>query len=53
MRNVLVHQYFGIDLNMVWDTVTTDIPILKENIKKILENEEKSRDGELFSDGKI
>ncbi len=22
MRNVLVHQYFGVDLNQIWDTVT-------------------------------
>jgi uncharacterized protein with HEPN domain len=42
MRNILVHQYFGIDLNMVWDTVITDIPVLKQDVKKILENEEKT-----------
>jgi uncharacterized protein with HEPN domain len=36
MRNVLVHQYFGIDLNEVWDTVTTDLPILKGYMERIL-----------------
>jgi len=41
MRNILVHQYFGIDLNMVWDTVVTEIPVLREDVKKILESEEK------------
>ena len=36
MRNVLVHQYFGIDLNEVWDTVCTDLPVLKAEILEIL-----------------
>jgi uncharacterized protein with HEPN domain len=36
MRNVLVHHYFGIDLNKVWDTVCTDLPTLKVMIQEIL-----------------
>ena len=36
MRNVLVHQYFGIDLEQVWDTVMTDLPRLKRDIASIL-----------------
>ncbi len=36
MRNVLVHQYFGIDLEQVWDTVVTDLPRLKRDIASIL-----------------
>jgi uncharacterized protein with HEPN domain len=36
MRNVLVHQYFGIDLNEVWDTVSTDLPELKAKVIEIL-----------------
>jgi len=36
MRNVLVHQYFGIDLEQVWDTVVTDLPGLKRDIAHIL-----------------
>ncbi len=36
MRNVLVHQYFGIDLNQIWDTVTIDLPKLKRAIQSIL-----------------
>jgi len=37
MRNVLVHQYFGIDLNQVWDTVTYDLPDLKRKVRELLE----------------
>ena len=35
MRNVLVHHYFGIDMNQIWDTVRIDIPALKDEILKI------------------
>ena len=38
-RNVLVHDYFGIDLEAVWDTIKNNLPSLKENIKKVLEAE--------------
>lgn len=36
MRNVLVHQYFGLDLDEIWDTVSTDLPLLKAEIQKLL-----------------
>ena len=36
MRNILIHKYFGINIKMVWDTCVTDIPILKEDIQKLL-----------------
>ena len=37
MRNVLVHHYFGIDLNQIWDTIKIDIPNLKKQMLSILE----------------
>jgi uncharacterized protein with HEPN domain len=37
MRNVLVHHYFGIDLEQVWDTTKIDLPILKTKIRTILD----------------
>jgi uncharacterized protein with HEPN domain len=30
MRDKLVHDYFGVDLAAVWDTVTKDLPELKK-----------------------
>ena len=30
MRNILVHEYFGIDHEILWDIVTARIPKLKE-----------------------
>ena len=36
MRNLLVHHYFGIDVEAVWAVVERDIPELKLNIQVIL-----------------
>lgn len=36
MRDKLVHQYFGIDLEKVWLTIQEDLPFLKIEIEKIL-----------------
>jgi len=38
MRNKLVHDYFGVDLEKVWLTVQADIPTLKKQINKILKS---------------
>jgi len=38
MRNKLIHDYFDIDVNVIWDTVLTDIPALKKQIGKVLKN---------------
>lgn len=35
-RNRLIHGYFKINLNVVWDTVSNDIPVLIKQIEKIL-----------------
>lgn len=43
MRNVLVHQYFGIDIQEVWDTVVTDLPTLKAQVETILNDLEGER----------
>ena len=36
MRNRLIHAYFDIDLDVVWTTVTKDLPLLKTELEKIL-----------------
>jgi uncharacterized protein with HEPN domain len=36
MRNVLVHEYFGVDLQEVWRTVERDLPVLKHQIEALL-----------------
>jgi len=36
MRNRVVHAYFGIDEEIVWNAVTEDIPRLRLQMAKIL-----------------
>jgi len=35
LRDIVVHQYFGLDLELIWDVVEKDIPDLKPRISKI------------------
>jgi len=35
MRDILIHEYFGIDLALTWEVVRKDIPDLKTKILKI------------------
>ena len=39
MRDKLIHHYFGVDYDLVWDVVENHIPKLKEAIKLILNEE--------------
>jgi len=32
IRNILAHEYFGIDLEIIWKTVKEDLPILKKRL---------------------
>jgi len=41
MRNILIHHYFGVDLDTVWVVIKKDLPKLKQKIKKILKEVEK------------
>ncbi|MBU3925782.1 DUF86 domain-containing protein [Patescibacteria group bacterium] len=35
MRDKLIHEYFGVNKNVVWDTIKKDLPDLKEKIEKL------------------
>ena len=37
-RNFLIHDYMDIDLKIVWDTITINVPPLKSKIDKLLKN---------------
>ena len=40
MRDRLIHAYFGIDYDIVWDVVINKIPDLQQNVEEILQNED-------------
>jgi len=35
MRNRLIHEYFGTDLSLVWDTIKNDLSSFKAELKRI------------------
>ncbi len=37
LRDILIHEYFGIDVNIIWDIVQTKLPPLKEQVERVLE----------------
>lgn len=37
MRNFLIHEYFGVNTKVVWDTYKDDLPQLKSYIEEILD----------------
>ncbi len=37
MRNLLIHEYFGVDLRLVWRVVGKDLPPFKKHIETLLQ----------------
>ena len=35
MRDILIHQYFGVDLESTWDVVSIELPVLKAKMVEI------------------
>lgn len=36
VRNILIHHYFGVDLEIIWDTVTVSLPQFKKQVQDLL-----------------
>ena len=36
MRNVVVHEYFGVDPGILWETVQRDLPPLEADLESVL-----------------
>jgi uncharacterized protein with HEPN domain len=41
LRDIIIHQYFGIDYAAIWDTVENEVPETYSAILRIIESEEK------------
>jgi len=39
LRDVLIHNYFGIDYDLVWNVVSKDIPELQRELQRIIDIE--------------
>ena len=40
IRNVIVHEYFRVSKQIIWDTVTEDLPVIIDPLKRLLSSEE-------------
>jgi uncharacterized protein with HEPN domain len=38
MRDRLIHGYFDVNLDVVWETVTSDLPLLINKLEKLVAN---------------
>ncbi|MGD8211309.1 MAG: DUF86 domain-containing protein [Desulfobacterales bacterium] len=38
MKDKLIHEYLGVDLNTVWDTIQEDLSPLKEAVENLLQD---------------
>jgi len=38
MRNIVIHEYFGTDINITWKTIKESLPKLKPQIKSLLDS---------------
>ncbi len=39
VRDRLIHHYFGVNLDIVWDIVTVELPMLESQLEAIMQNE--------------
>jgi uncharacterized protein with HEPN domain len=37
MRDKLIHDYLGVDLNLVWDVVVSELPTTRERVVALIE----------------
>ncbi len=38
LRDILIHEYYGIDIEIIWDIVTNKLPPLVKQVDKLLES---------------
>jgi len=36
LRNILVHEYFGIDYEIIWNILIKDLPNIKPKIERLI-----------------
>jgi len=44
MRHILVHGYYQVDSRIIWKTIMEDLPLLKEQISRYLEEQQLTKD---------
>jgi uncharacterized protein with HEPN domain len=42
LRDILIHEYFGVDQEIIWDIIQNKLPVLEKQVKHILDQPEKT-----------
>ena len=37
LRIIVIHQYFGVDIRVIWEVIQNDLPVFKVQVKRIVE----------------
>ncbi|MFZ2897452.1 MAG: DUF86 domain-containing protein [Saprospiraceae bacterium] len=37
LRIIVIHQYFGVDIRVIWEVIQSDLPVFKVQVKRIVE----------------
>ena len=43
-RNLLIHEYFGVDLEIIWKIIKDDLPVLIDSVKELIRTTGVERD---------
>ena len=43
MRNVLVHEYFGVDIKIIWHAIKKNLPSLRKQLQLLLKEAQRSK----------
>ena len=46
LRNILAHHYFGINVDLIWQIIQNDIPVLKNELEKLINSNLKINNNE-------
>ncbi len=54
MRDIIIHQYYGVEIDEIWKVMKIDTPKIKKEIKQILKNlENEAKSDKVFPDSKL
>ena len=44
LRNIAIHEYFGVDLGIIWEIITKNLPETKPMITEMLKGLDKGKE---------
>ena len=42
LRDILIHEYFGIDLEIIWDIIKNKLPTFEKEVRQLLSEKSSS-----------